>query len=163
MPNHGAGGRRKLPPYLHEVKGTHRADRHGPRGEATAKPDEVIEIPPAPTWLNDRSAEIFLEIANIMATRFVDCRAHVHMMSMAASCLWEVEHNTAVIEDLGAVYQTVSMSGSTTHKARPEVAFRRAAMARAESILSRFGLSPADLPKLTVAGGAKPKDDFDDF
>jgi hypothetical protein len=146
MPNHGGGGRKRKPKHLHLVQGTFRPDRHG---DAEAKPSTDLPSPPA--WLNERSAELFHELLGILQPMGIASSDFRHMLAMAASALWEVEHFTAIIEDLGTTYTTVSLSGSISYKFRPEVAGRQRAMKISESFLARFGLSPADVSKVNAA------------
>lgn len=72
----------------------------------------------------------------------------VAMLALLASRLEEIEICTAVIEDLGRVYQTVSTTGATMHRARPKVGMRNEAMRHAQALLAEFGLSPAARSKV---------------
>lgn len=146
MPNHGQGGRRRQPPHLHVVKGTHRADRHG--AAPVLAPAKIL--PKAPAHLTERAAEIFADLVTILDGQGIASADHTHMLAMAATALWEWERHEDVLESVGWTFTTVSMTGSTTYKLRPEVAARNMAMKRAESLLSRFGLSPADAGRVSL-------------
>lgn len=150
MPNHGGGGRRRQPRHLKLVKGTFRPDRDGEEA-----PPQSAELPRAPEHLQARAAEIFSDLVTIIDGMGMATADHRHMLAMAATSLWEWERHEDVLESLGWTYTTVSMSGSQTFKPRPEVMMRNLAMKRAESLLSRFGLSPADVGKVAAS---KPAD-----
>lgn len=164
MPNHGAGGRRPKPPHLHVVDGTFRKDRHGdkPATPGDGGPEPVIVIPPVPGHLNPGAAEIFLEIAGLLATRFVAVNSFVHLLAEAAANLDVCRTLLGVCEDLGYTYMHPGIAGPTP-KMRPEYNAWLKAQARAESLLSRFGLTPADVPKAGAAQGGKQADEFDDL
>lgn len=146
MPNHGQGGRNRKAQHLHVVGGTYRKDRHGP---IPAPPPEKV-LPKPPAHLQDRAAELFNEIVAICDGRGMDIGSHGHMLAMAATSLWEWERHEDVLESLGWTYTTVNQAGSVMFRPRPETAFRDRAMRRAESLLSRFGLSPADVGRVAA-------------
>lgn len=149
MPNHGGGGRKAKPRHLHVVQGTFRQDRHG--AEA---PPQTRALPVAPAHLHERAKELFADLVRIVDGMGMATADHVHNLGMAATSLWEWERHEDVLESLGWTYTTVNNAGSTMFRARPEVAMRDRAMRRAESLLARFGLSPADVGK--VAASAPP-------
>jgi hypothetical protein len=128
------------------VQGTYRKDRHGP---VAAAPVEKV-LPKPPPHLHERAAELFNELVGLCDGRGMDIGPYAHMLAMAATSLWEWERHEDVLESLGWTYTTVNMAGSTMYRPRPESAFRDRAMKRAESLLSRFGLSPADVGRVAA-------------
>lgn len=76
-----------------------------------------------------------------------------------ASAEYEVIATTAIIEDLGATYQTTTATGDIMFRRRPEVAMRSDAMKRAQSLRAELGLGPVSISKVS----AKPPADENPF
>lgn len=116
-------------------------------------------MPEAPAWLSSRAAEIFYDTCASMdgmrtlSAEWCDVIAHY------ASAVEEVEVTTGIIEDLGRVYTTTTVSGDTMFRPRPEVAMRSDAMKRAQALRSEIGLGPASKSKVS----AKPDADANPF
>lgn len=67
-----------------------------------------------------------------------------------ASAEDEVITMTAIIEDLGATYQTTTANGDVMYRRRPEVAMRSDAMKRAQSLRAELGLGPVSISKVSA-------------
>ncbi|MGY2051693.1 phage terminase small subunit P27 family [Methylobacterium sp. JK268] len=138
-------GRKRVPDAIKQLAGTAQPCRMNPDAPTPAE-----GVPQPPDWLSDRAAAIFRDLAAITDRMRVASPDDVAMMALLASRLEEIEVCTAVIEDLGRVYQTVSNTGATLHRARPEVGMRNEAMRHAQTLLSEFGLSPAARSKVSA-------------
>lgn len=153
----GKGGRPRKPDHLKIVGGTAQPCRLNPNAPVPSK-----ALPAPPAWLSERAAEWFLATLAILDGMGIASADHVDMLSLAASRYDEVLDCTAVVEDLGRTYTTVSMTGSITFKARPEVSMRNEAMRHLQSLLSEFGLSPSAVGKVSAPPGDRGNP-FDEF
>lgn len=142
------GGRPRKPTHLKVVAGTFRAHRENPD-----EPEVKGGWPDAPAWLSKRAAELFDETCSAMSGMGTLSTEWANVIADYASCLEEVEINTAVIEDVGRTYTTTTATGDTMYRPRPEVAMRSDAMKRAQALRSELGLGPASKSK--VGGGKK--------
>jgi P27 family predicted phage terminase small subunit len=145
-----AGGRPRKPDHLKVVSGTAQPSR---MNADAPKPSKALPEPPE--WLSERAAEWFLKTVGILDGMGIASADHVDMLSLAASRYDEILDCQSVIEDLGRVYMVLSISGSRTFKARPEVAMKNDAMRHLQSLLSEFGLSPATVSKVSAPPGER--------
>jgi P27 family predicted phage terminase small subunit len=146
----GPGGRPRKPDHLKVVGGTAQPSRMNPNAP---KPSKALPTPPE--WLSVRGAEWFSKTVAILDGMGIASADHSDMLSLAATRYDEILDCTSVIEDLGRVFMTVSMSGSVVPKSRPEVAQRNEAMRHMQSLLSEFGLSPATVSKVSAPPGER--------
>ncbi len=137
-------GRKRKPDALKQLAGTAQPCRMNP--DAPVAREGEAE---APEWLSERAADIFGELTAIIGGMGIASPDDTAMLAMLASRLEEVEVCTAVIEDLGRVYTSVTKTG-TMVRGRPEVGMRSEAMRHAQSLLSEFGLSPAARSKVSA-------------
>ena len=112
-------GRKRTPDAIKQLTGTAQPCRMNPDAPIAA---EGVAEPP--DWLSARAAEIFADLAAITDRMRIASPDDVAMLALLASRLEEIEACTAVIEDLGRVYQTVGSTGAIMHRARPEVGMR---------------------------------------
>ncbi|WP_198027496.1 phage terminase small subunit P27 family [Aquamicrobium defluvii] len=120
-------------------------------------PASIAGSPEAPEWLSARAAELFDQLAMIIADMGIASVSDVGMLAMAASRLEEIEICTAMIEDggrtfvSGVKYDDEGRIVSQQIKGHPAVAQRSEAMRHAQSLLVEFGLSPAARSKVSVS------------
>lgn len=138
------GGRKRKPDHLKVVSGTDRPDRTN-----DAAPIAPARLPIAPGWITVRGAEIFDQLVALLDEMGIASCADTQIITLCASRIEEVEITTALIEDNGRTYETVSDTGSM-FRSRPEVAQRNEAMRHAQSLLSELGLTPAARSKVSV-------------
>ncbi len=138
-------GRKRKPDALKQLAGTAQPCRMNPEAPVASEGESE-----APDWLSERAAAIFGQLAAITDRMRIASPDDVAMLALLASRLEEIEVCTAIIEDLGRVYQTVSTTGATMHRARPEVGMRNEAMRHAQALLAEFGLSPAARSKVSA-------------
>ncbi|MES2030856.1 MAG: phage terminase small subunit P27 family [Pseudomonadota bacterium] len=119
-----------------------------------AAPVAPERLPVAPGWLTVRGAEIFDQLVALLDEMGIASCADTQVVTLCASRIEEVEITTALIEDNGRTYETVSDTGSM-FRSRPEVAQRNEAMRHTQSLLSELGLTPAARSKVSV--NAKPE------
>ena len=119
-----------------------------------AAPIAPPSLPVPPGWLTVRGAEIFLNLVNILDEMGIASSADTQVITLCASRIEEIEITTALVEDNGRTYETVSDTGSM-FRSRPEVAQRNEAMRHAQSLLSELGLTPAARSK--VSATTKPE------
>lgn len=137
-------GRPRLPTHLKVVKGTAQKCRTNPD-----EPVATSGVPQPPEWLSNRATAIFYEVTADMERLGTLALEWGPLIAEYASCREEIEIATGVIEDLGRTYTTVSQSGSTMFRTRPEVAQRADAMRRAQALRSELGLGPASKSKVS--------------
>lgn len=118
-------------------------------------PSPSKALPEPPEWLSERASEWFRKTLAILDGMGIASADHVDMLSLAAARYDDVLDCTAVIEDLGRIYVTVSVTGSRMFKARPEVAMRSEAMRHLQSLLAEFGLSPSAVGKVSAPPGER--------
>lgn len=112
------------------------------------------DLPIAPDWLTSRGAELFDQLVAILNKMGLASSADVAVIALCASRLEEIEITTALVEDNGRTYSSVSQKGGLMHRSRPEVGQRNEAMRHAQSLLSELGLTPAARSKVSVKGNA---------
>lgn len=145
-------GRKRKPDHLKIVSGTAQPCRMNPDAPAS-----IPGSPEAPEWLSSRAAELFDQLAMIIADMGIASASDVGMLAMAASRLEEIEICTAMIEDggrtfvSGVKYDDEGRVVSQQIKGHPAVAQRSEAMRHAQSLLVEFGLSPAARSKVSVS------------
>ena len=137
-------GRKRKPEHLKVVAGTDRPDRAN-----SAAPVPPTTLPVAPGWLTVRGAEIFMNLVAILDEMGIASSADTQIITLCASRIEEIEITTALVEDNGRTYETVSDTGSM-FRSRPEVAQRNEAMRHAQSLLSELGLTPAARSKVSA-------------
>lgn len=152
-------GRKRKPDHLKVVAGTDK--RHPERMNPHApRPSEALPEPPE--WLSPVAAEWFRKTVAILVGMGIASADHVDMLSLAATRYDEVLECTAIIEDLGRTYTSVSVTGSLMYKSRPEVAQRSEALRHFAALLSEFGLSPSAVGKVSVDRGQR-ENEFAEF
>ena len=148
-------GRKPLPDYIHEARGTDRPDRKRDRPATSTDP------PRPPRWLGKEAKRIFRQIARRLEEMRVASASHTEMLALAAMRLAEVEMYTRQLDELGSsTYETEGTMGQKLVKVRPEVALRSQAARHAQSLLSEFGLSAASLNKVAARKDLKTDNPF---
>jgi P27 family predicted phage terminase small subunit len=75
-------------------------------------------------------------------------KADAEKLALGCDALGEYLELREFIKENGRTYKTVTVTGSTVYRPRPEVAMCVDAWRRASSILSEFGLSPSARSKV---------------
>ena len=101
-----------------------------------------------------RHADLAASAVAILDEMGIASSADTQIITLCASRIEEIEITTALVEDNGRTYETVSDTGSM-FRSRPEVAQRNEAMRHAQSLLSELGLTPAARSK--VSATTKPE------
>lgn len=152
-----AAGRPRKPTHLKVVAGTVRKHRENPNEPVTGG-----GWPVAPEWLSARATEIFEDTCSRMDSMGTLSTEWTDVIASYASCQEEIEITTAVIEDLGRTYTTVTAAGDTMFRPRPEVTMRSDAMKRAQSLRAELGLGPASKSRVS-AGKKQDENPFAEF
>jgi P27 family predicted phage terminase small subunit len=145
MESKNMAGRPKKPTHLKLIAGTLRKHRENP-----AEPVATGGWPETPAWLSKGAAAIFEETCAKMAKLGTLSSEFSDAIAAYASAEDEVITTTAIIEDLGATYQTTTASGDIMFRRRPEVAMRSDAMKRAQSLRAELGLGPVSISKVSA-------------
>jgi P27 family predicted phage terminase small subunit len=140
------GGRTRKPTHLKVVSGTAQKCRINPD-----EPAGTSGNPQPPDWLSDRATAIFYETIADMERLGTLALEWGPVIADYASAREEVEVTTAIVEDLGRTYTTVTQTGGTMHRARPEVAMRADAMRRSQALRAELGLGPASKSKVSAS------------
>lgn len=138
-------GRPRKPTHLKVIAGTMRKHRENP-----AEPVATGDWPETPAWLSKGAAAIFEQTCAVMAKLGTLSSEFSDAIADYASAVDEVITSTAIIEDLGATYQTTTASGDVMFRRRPEVAMRSDAMKRAQSLRAELGLGPVSISKVSA-------------
>lgn len=144
-------GRKRIPDRLKVVAGTDQRCRMN-----DAAPAADVALPVAPDHLSARAAELFRQLVQIVAGMGIASASDVHILTILAQRLEEIEVCTVVIEDSGRFftsaveYDDEGQIVSRQVKGHPAVAQRSEAMRHAQSLLAEFGLSPAARSKVSV-------------
>ena len=154
-----ASGRKRKPDHLKVVAGT---DKNHPGRMNPNAPVPSKKLPEPPEWLSPVAAEWFRKTTAILDGMGLASADHSDMLSLAATRFDEVLECTAIIEDLGRTYSSVSVTGSIMFKSRPEVAQRSDAIRHLHALLAEFGLSPSAVGKVSVDRG-KTENEFAEF
>jgi len=75
-------------------------------------------------------------------------KADAEKLALGCDALGEYLELRAIIAEVGRTYETVTITGCTVYRPRPEVAMASDAWRRASAILSEFGLSPSARSKV---------------
>lgn len=138
-------GRPRKPTHLKLIAGTLRKHRENP-----AEPVATGDWPETPAWLSKSAAAIFVETCAKMAKLGTLSSEFSDAIAAYSSAEDEVITMTAIIEDLGATYQTTTANGDVMFRRRPEVAIRSDAMKRAQSLRAELGLGPVSISKVSA-------------
>ena len=139
-------GRKNIPDHLKVVKGTAQKCRMNPEAPVASSGVAV-----APELLSERAAELFAQLSAILDGMGIASPDHIHVLTMAAQRLEQIEVLGVLIEDGGYTYKT----DAGLWKANPAVGMRSDAMRHAQSLLSDFGLTPAARSKVSAGKPAE--------
>jgi P27 family predicted phage terminase small subunit len=166
MAGKGQGGRKPKPTQLKVVQGTLRKDRMN-----KAAPTVDTGAPEAPRLLPEAARVYYDDLVAILDPLKLLSPSYGHMLSMLAMRLMEIDEATKLIEEQGAVYESNrwtrddngKMYCTPMKKGNPAVAQRSEAMRHAQSLLAEFGLSPAQVGKVTAFKDEASKSPFSAF
>ncbi len=97
----------------------------------------------APRWLCGKGKAAWRRLAPMLSGMRVLSKADAEKLALGCDALGEYLELRETIQELGHIYETVTVTGSTVIRPRPEVAMAADAWKRASAILSEFGLSPS--------------------
>jgi phage terminase small subunit len=130
-------------PALKALKGTLRKDR-----EPRAAPAAIASAMVAPVPLTPRALEHFDGIVALLSAEGRSSQHFAYTVTLLAQRIHQAEQLQTVLADEGVTYDTVSVSGSVMHRARPEVAMLADALRHQQSLLSELMLSPTAAQRL---------------
>lgn len=144
-------------PALKALTGTLRPDRE-PKLVDGAIAGPMI----CPIHLSDLAQLQFARIAGMLEAEKRSSPHYADVVALLAQRLEQIERFQVVLSIEGDTYTTVSQSGSTMYRVRPEVALLSDALRHVQSLLGELMLSPTAAMK--IAQGHKPAAGaFDDF
>lgn len=151
-------GRPPVPTAVKLLRGTHRADRanHAEPSPKLGAPRPRPDLPAdVKVWY--RALVRALRGLRVLATtdRFV--------LELTASALAEHAHHTTVLAAEGSSYTTTTPTGSTMHRARPEVQLAAAAWSRALAGLVQLGMTPSARTRVRALPEEHKPDWFEKF
>lgn len=151
------GGRPPKPTALKLLQGNP-GRRALPQNEPVP-PAGAIELPRP---LQGNALAVWQRLVPILQEMRVLSRADVEKLAMACEAEGDYLDLRARIKKVGRIYRTITVTGSTVYRPRPEVAMCSEAFRRADRILSEFGLSPSTRSKVQaiVEQDADPFDAF---
>lgn len=144
----GKRGPKTLSIEEHKTRGTYRADRH-------AGPEIPAEEPSCPTWLNREASACWKRNISILVDRVG--LAKVDREALAVYCqTWAEYHEMEkYLAKHGRTYETITQTGSTIHRARPEVAIRDRARSEMLKYAAQLGLTPSARTGMHIDNKAK--------
>lgn len=97
-----------------------------------------------PTWLHDKVARAYWSdlVAMLGAARIIAV-TDTTALAILAQAFGSWRHWTDWLEKHDATYETETEAGSTMYRARPEVAYQKAAEDRLVVMLREFGMTPS--------------------
>jgi phage terminase small subunit len=151
-------GRKRIPTKLKLIKGTAQPCRMN-KNEPAPDPG----APRVTKWLPDEQAKkYFLLLTERLERVGLASKTFQEMLGLAAQRMAEIDILNKVIAEEGSTYTATRLDKNgeivtEQIKAHPAVAQRSEAMRHLQSLLSSFGLSPADISKVSGLDlGGKP-------
>jgi len=166
MAGKGQGGRKPKPAQLKLVQGTMRKDRMN-----KAAPSVPTGKPDAPRLLPEAARGYYDDLVAILDPLKLLSPSYGIMLSMLAMRLYEVDEASRIIREEGTLYESQKWTRddkgkvycTVLKKSHPSVAQRSEAMRHAQSLLAEFGLSPAQVAKVTAFKDEKANNPFSAF
>lgn len=140
-------GRRPKPTHLRIVGGN-----AGRRPLPNNEPKPPRSIPSAPAHLSGDAHVAWGRLTVLLDRMGVLTEADAYALERLAELYVEVVDLTAVLRDRGRVYETVTETGSTIFRPRPEAAMLADADRRFRAYMIEFGLTPAARSRVKADG-----------
>jgi P27 family predicted phage terminase small subunit len=154
-------GRNKIPTKIKELKGTAQPCRIEKNEMQVA---EVVEMPQAPSFLNDDGAKEWALVTNELANIKM---LHLTDLSILSAYCNEIGTYHAIAKELGGNYteRTYDKDGKLrASKVSPKYKVMQAALQNAIKLASKFGFTPSDRASLSMPEqDKKNNDDFNFF
>jgi P27 family predicted phage terminase small subunit len=153
-------GRKVIPMEIKKAKGTYQACRN------RNKPEESIEKPTAPDWLNKRAKKIFKDIVQRLDELNLASATYTDIIALLASRQEELERFDKALnndEENGYVYKTTNSYGDPILKENPIVRLREKAARHVHSLIAELGLTPSGINKVGARPEKVQKNEFDDL
>lgn len=141
-------GRRPTPTALRVVGGN-----AGKRPLNASEPKPRREVPSPPAHLSDAARVAWGRLTVLLDRMGVLTEADAYALERLAELYAEMVALGEVIAAEGRVYETVTETGSSIYRPRPEVAMLSDADRRFRAYLIEFGLTPAARSKVKSDGG----------
>lgn len=151
-------GRKPLPTQMKIVRGN-----PGKRSLNASEPKAKRGQPPRPSFLGRRGNEAWVEISALLDDMKVLTLADGPALALLCATYDDYREARDVVDEHGMTYESTNdLTGTTTIRARPEVAIMSDAAKRLRMLLVEFGLTPSARSRLHVGGDA-PEDPLDEF
>ena len=147
----GRSGRKKKPDAMHQLQNTHRADRHGKKKAATARPTKTKLEPPKCLKLSRTEKAVWREVVDLLGT-VPDLVADIDKIALGSLCEAVAEFVQAREEIKKAGATCISDKGAPYQ--HPAVGRKNKALERIRYWVARFGMSPSDRASLDVSAAA---------
>lgn len=145
-------GRRPKPTHLRVVAGN-----AGKRPLNKLEPKPRRELPSPPAHMSDAARVAWGRLTVILDRMGVLTEADAYALERLAELYAEMVALSEVIAAEGRTYETVTETGSSIFRPRPEVAMLADADRRFRAYLIEFGLTPAARSKVKADGGDEEK------
>lgn len=107
------------------------------------EPKPATTRPVSPGWLDETGKQAFDDLAELLSGLKVVTEADVTALALLCDAYSEYRHARQAVTDFGQTYTTVTASGDSMVRPRPEVAIAQSAWKRISDMLKQFGLTPA--------------------
>ncbi|MCH8993426.1 MAG: phage terminase small subunit P27 family [Chloroflexi bacterium] len=153
-------GRRPKPTALREVEGN---AGHRPLPKSDAETTPLVGVVEPPKWLSERGREVWAGIVPQLQAMRVLTAADLPAVYLLCSALAEQIECEEVITREGPTYETVTQTGSTIRRPRPERAMAADAWRRARLMMIEFGLTSAARTRVSAAPEPAAADPLAEF
>ncbi|MCX5658624.1 MAG: phage terminase small subunit P27 family [Planctomycetota bacterium] len=126
-------GRKPLPAAVHQLRGSYRADRHGP-----TSPIESEEMD-APSWLTDKAREHWPAVASMLHERGLSAPGY----TVAIALLVDAVADYAALAKEAATAEPVLVNESGKSYINPVYTLKAQSWDRLLRALTEFGLTPS--------------------
>jgi P27 family predicted phage terminase small subunit len=153
-------GRPPLPTKVKQLRGTLRKHRVNP-----AEPTPSPGAPSMPPTLPEPARSAWRWLVRLLLSMRVATKADGPVLLLAACRLTDYQDLSGDLATNGRTYETVTPTGSTMRRQRPEVALRDAAWRDAMQALVQLGLTPSARSRVSKVSTSPdtPEGELEDF
>lgn len=147
------------PSKLKVLEGTARKDRANP---AEPAPRASTSVPQAPGWLSPAGVEFFGRIGKLLVDLKIMSVADWDALAHLADAHAEYRAARKVTRRRGLTYKTLTQTGATMYRKRPETGIASEAWRRVRQGLADFGLTPSSRSRIQALedGAIDPLEQF---
>lgn len=135
----------------------------GKRPLNNKEPKLKVEAPKVPAHLSPKAKTAWKGLCETLGDMGVIAKADGKALELLCDAYSEWRDLRKVVDSEGHTYQTLSTTGDTIYKARPEVAMAADAWKRISVMLQQFGLTPSSRSKVNATDKAPESDPLQDF